>query len=193
MSPPPRPFYKSSWFTLLIIAVGLIGGYFIWGIWTFTQKTESIAENIRKASKEHAEKKDARETAFLYDRILGDGQGGVFVGRAQSNDTTKVYALQFQALDSVSIRYRIERLISWQPLPDLNGIATLDSLSLEKERETIQFKDGTLFSAFRFVDQDKECPLEIYLSKGMFKKIHAMAREICETDTIELTPKLWYK
>lgn len=112
-----------------------------------------------------------------------------FTGIEKRNDSTFTYALTVKSIESNKIRYRIERLINWKSEPMRYGFAQIDSTSIRTDDWNLRIKDKYL-PAFRYLDDNLECPIEILISKATGD---AIVFEYCSSLKNRLTGVLQYK
>lgn len=180
-----------------IIAISLplilFGGYYFWIISSFKQLGESIKETRDKSSERRKIKQKEKEVEFIYKEILVKNKSGTFTGIKKEDEKIFTTALQIQAIDSFSIKYRIESLINWKSKPNIEGIANLDYESIGNRNWQIKDREGNLKSAFRFIEDKPDCQIEILISKEELNQSISIVKEICKTESIELTPTMNFK
>ena len=162
----------------------------------FLKSTRQIGDSLEQLDHltfpELEETLQEKERERLYINLLGDQQRAVFTGIEQKGDTTYTYALQIQAIDSVSLKYRIERLVHWKSLPDIQGIAQFNTTSLDGRAWQIQ-TTTTATAAYRFLDRQAACSVELLFTKVDYRSSQALVKELCKTETKALTPNLRWK
>ncbi|MEM8526528.1 MAG: hypothetical protein AAGG68_17935 [Bacteroidota bacterium] len=180
---------------IIAISIPLIlfGGYYLWIMSAFKQLGESLKDVSEKSIKRKEIKRAKKETDFIYKELLVENRRGNFTGIKKVDEITFTNALQIQAVDSFSIKYRIESLVNWKSKPNIEGLASLDSESIGNKKWEIKDREGNLKSAFRFIDDKKDCQIEILISKEKLNRSISIVKEICKTETKELTPMMNFK
>ena len=175
------------------IPIILFGGYYFWVISTFKQLGESLKGVSEKSSKKREIKQREKETNLIYKELLVKNKSGAFTGIKREKDITIANALQIQVVDSFSIKYRIESLTNWKSKPNKEGIANLDFESIGNTKWQIKDRDENLKSAFRFIDNKDGCKIEILISKEKLNESISIVKEICKSETKELTTTMNFK
>lgn len=176
---------------VLLIPLILIGGYSVWIAKNFGK---SLKKTSKKIIKRKVEKQKIKDNELIYAAILGNNQTSHFTGIEKKEQTIYTNALLIQSKDSLSIKYRLESLKNWKSKDNIEGVAKLDLTSVGNSRWKIIDKENQLISAFRFLDSEKDCQVEILISKEeYFPKSISVVKEICTEETTRLTMTMNYK
>jgi hypothetical protein len=185
---------KVGLLTIIIIPLVLIGGYYLWSFFIMRQFANSLADTIKTSHDKKVTARRKEDVELLYTGLLNQAQFCTFTGQKIINDTTYTAALHIKALDGFSVSYRIEYLINWKPEKERTGIAKLDTSWLGCQ--TCYFKDetGKPRLAFRFLEENAGCAVEILISKEMpLFKSKAVAIAVCNGKEQMATPVLHFK
>lgn len=135
------------------------------------------------ATVEHAERPD----------IL-DGRRYLFTGGAMRDSVHHVYGVEFRAVDSLRIAYRLSFMEDWEQRREIRDTAVLQTLDGAPRLSGINDAAGKQRPAYRFVDKREPCHLIIDIEKTEHRN-SSIARvfERCDGDLRPLTSVLYAK
>lgn len=177
----------------LVLLTLLFAGYFFRDQIVPSQNAGAAEINSAKRIEAMTKNIVLSEGETVYKEIFGNNTLAVFTGIEKINDTTFTNSLQIQIRDSSTIKYRIESLINWKGKKNRIGTAFLDQSSIGSENWKIEDRKGTWHPAYRFIDKQEECEIEIFISKGNYRRSNAIVKETCSAQPKFITVPLRYK
>jgi len=184
---------KTTCLVVVLTPIIIIGVYYVVSLFFVYQAANSFGKTVKDYTKRRSIKKQKEDFEFLYSNLLKKNQRTVFTGVEEKDSIIFTNALSITAIDSFSIKYRIESLRNWKSEDNIEGIATLDTANYN--RRIVNFKTATSRSAFTFFEKKEDCQLEIYISKEKRKEsLKALVEERCDNqETKQLTVIMNYK
>jgi len=144
----------------ILSCIILVVGY-QWKDYLGQRLTDSLEGIVQeKTSLEKHELEENKFPDFMKARTRS-----AFMGAVTEEDEKIVNAIEFTAIDSLTIEYDFSSLVNWKNRQEVSGIAKLEIESVHKDKYQIEYIEGEMSAAYKFSGKNGACELELLISK----------------------------
>ena len=179
------------------IGLSLLAIVALWCVQCFQKGVDDFADSIGRAGEDLNQWRSKNmlriDTNELKTKIFAKGAMLNFVAVRTNKDSIQEHQLKINSINTESITYSLKYIVNKRSQSEIYGIATIDSLSIGTEEYLAADTNLVYKPAYRFIDANKTCPIEILITKRNLNSANAMVNESCNGNKTKMTSILTRK